>query len=97
MQKTLPAKKYRALRIFATIQRIIGWFIIVVGSLASIGVAFMILSGSRDFGGFRGEAGAILVALGGILLSLWLGLLQLAFAELFYVGIDIEHNTRQRQ
>jgi hypothetical protein len=73
-------KKYGALRIIATLNTVIGWIILVIGSLAAVGVIF---SAGFIFGF------PILMA------SLFIGLILIAAGELIYVIIDIEENTRQ--
>jgi hypothetical protein len=73
-------KKYGALRIIATLNTIIGWAILILGSIAAIGV---IISSSFIFGF------PILMA------SLFIGLILIAAGEIIYVIIDIEENTRQ--
>jgi hypothetical protein len=72
-------KKYGALRIIATLNTVIGWIILVIGSLAAVGVIF---SAGFIFGF------PILMA------SLFIGLILIAAGELIYVIIDIEENTR---
>lgn len=73
-------KKYGALRIIATLNTLIGWIVLVVGSIAGIGV---MISAQFIFGF------PILMA------SLFFGLILIAAGELIYVIIDIEENTRQ--
>ena len=73
-------KKYGALRIIATLNTVIGWIILVIGSLAAVGVIF---SAGFIFGF------PILMA------SLFIGLILIAAGELIYVIIDIVENTRQ--
>ncbi len=73
-------KKYGALRIIATLNTVIGWIILVIGSLAAVGVIF--------------SAGFIF-GFPMLLASLFIGLIAIAAGELIYVIIDIEENTRQ--
>jgi hypothetical protein len=73
-------KKYGALRIYATLSIVIGWIILVIGSLASVGIIF--------------SAGFIF-GFPSLLASLFIGLILIAAGELIYVIIDIEENTRQ--
>ncbi len=77
-------KKYKFLRTAATIYKVIAWIVLVVGVIGSI------VAGACTGGG----SGA-LVAILGIIYSVvaWVGLL--AFAELFYLFIDVEQNTRE--
>jgi hypothetical protein len=73
-------KKYGALRIIATLNTVIGWVILVLGSMASIGI---IISAGFIFGF------PVLMA------SLFTGLILIAAGELIHVIINIEENTRQ--
>ena len=92
-------RKYGALRTVAIIYRILGWVICVGGSVASIIAGLMAAAGMSEFEDFTpwAGAGAAVTIVAGILLSLLLGLGPLAFADLCYVQMDIEENTRQRQ
>jgi hypothetical protein len=73
-------QKYGALRICATLNKLIGWIILVVGLLAAI----KIISTSGFTFGFP-----ILI------ISIFIGLILIATGELIYVIIDIEANTRK--
>ena len=73
-------QKYGALRICATLNKLIGWIILVVGSFAAI----TIISTSGFTFGFP-----ILI------ISIFIGLILIATGELIYVIIDIEANTRK--
>jgi hypothetical protein len=73
-------QKYGALRICATLNTLIGWIILVVGSLAAI----KIISTSGFNFGFPI-----------FIISLFIGLILIATGELIYVIIDIEENTRK--
>jgi len=101
--------RYRALRIVATIYRVIGWIIIVVGVLSSCGLAaFTItapgwfLSGPMGYGyvpGARmsaaGVIGAIITLIMGLIMTALYGITVLAIAEGIEVFLDIEENTRE--
>lgn len=94
-------RKYGALRAVATIYRIIGWVILIGGSLLSIAAGALMTVGltfTEEYLPQIGvaEAGAAAIAIGGIILSVLFGLLALAFADLCSVLMDIEANTRQQ-
>ncbi|OGN91458.1 MAG: hypothetical protein A2Z70_04695 [Chloroflexi bacterium RBG_13_48_17] len=98
--KVVPARKFGVLRAIATIYRIIGWVVMVGGTLFSIGLAVIAVQGA---GGFSevvpwvaglGTAG---IAATGIIVSILLGLFLIAFADLCYVLIEIESNTRSKE
>jgi hypothetical protein len=97
-----PSRRYRTLRAVAIIYGIIGWVICLGGSLLSIAAAVMAAQGVTfleglvpEVGGTMG-VGAVVVAVGGIVVSVLVGLFLLAFAELCNVAIDIEQNTRSQ-
>lgn len=73
-------KRYKALEAIALINILVGWTILIVGALLSIG-----LIGSAGF-----AAGSSLL-IGSILA----GLLLIASGQIIYVIIDIEENTRK--
>lgn len=98
--------RYRALRIVATVYRVIGWIVIVVGVLASCGFAALTLTGTAFIGpygmGPRGGgqfAEGVIVGLftlvGGLIMTALSGITLLAIAEGIYVFLDIEENTRE--
>ncbi len=93
-------KRYTALRVVATIYRILGWIIVVVGIIGSI--AFGVLAGmgveeyGEELGLGLGIGTTVAIIVGGVIGSLLSGLGLLALADLFYVHIDIEENTRRR-
>jgi hypothetical protein len=91
-------RKYGTLNLAAIIFQIIGWIVLVLGSLASIVMIIFVLMG----GGFQLmiPEGASIVGTGAIILaiiclfaSLLYGLIFLAFAELFYTVVEIARNT----
>jgi predicted RNA-binding Zn-ribbon protein involved in translation (DUF1610 family)/uncharacterized integral membrane protein len=99
--KAKVARKYGALRALATVCRIIGWLILVGGSLISIAAAVLIAAGTTLVEQQLPQIstwgmGALATAIGGIILSVLYGLLALAFADLCWVLMDIEANTRQQ-
>ena len=82
--------KYRFLHIAATIFKAIGWILLVVGVIGSIVMSVVMGTQLPAFGGF----GAIYAILG-IVYSVigWVSLL--AFAQILYLLIDLEQNTRE--
>jgi len=99
--------RYRALHIVATIYRVIGWIIIVVGVLSScVFAAFAVtaprwLQGAMGYGYFPragitgGVIGAIIGLVMGLIMTALYGITLLAIAEGIEVFLDIEENTRE--
>jgi len=97
--------RYRALRIVATIYRVLGWIVIVVGVLSSCG--FTALFTTTTVTGFPmgygpraemmvgGVIGAIITLVMGLIMTALSGITLLAIAEGIYVFLDIEENTRE--
>jgi hypothetical protein len=98
-------KRFRALRIIATILKIIAWIVLVVGVLAAIfvfisGVAAGGLANSSYLGNspafalgtlFTGVLGGFVV----LLAVLFYFLVLYAMSEAIYLGLAIEENTRE--
>ena len=91
-------RKYGTLSLAAIVFQIIGWIVLVLGSLASFVMIIFVLMG----GGFQlmipdGASivgtGAIILAIICLFASLLYGLIFLAFAELFYAVVEIARNT----
>ena len=80
MENKFEETKYGALRIVATINKILGWLIIIGGALT----AFYRFNYAYD------ETMALAI----FAISLLVGLLSIAAGEIFYVFMDIEQNTR---
>jgi len=80
MENKFEETKYGALRIVATINKILGWLIIIGGA----STAFYRFNYSNDE----------IMALAIFATSLLVGLLSIAAGEIFYVFMDIEQNTR---
>ena len=82
--------KYRFLRIAATIFKVFGWIVLVVGIIGSIAMGATIGTQVPEFGAF-----GPLYAIFGIVYSVigWVSLL--AFAQILYLLIDLEQNTRE--
>ncbi|MGA7678391.1 MAG: hypothetical protein WCA51_08505 [Dehalococcoidia bacterium] len=99
-REAVPARKYGALRAVATVYRIIGWVVMVGGTLFSIALAVIAVQGAGEFSKFipwgvgMGTAG---IAAAGVVVSILFGLFLVAFADLCYVLIAIESNTRSKE
>jgi len=99
-REAVTARKYGALRAAATVYRIIGWVVMVGGTLFSIALAVIAVQGAGEFSEFIpwgvgvGTAG---IAAAGVVVSILFGLFLIAFADLCYVLIDIESNTRSKE
>jgi len=98
VKETVPSGKYGALRAVATVYRIIGWVVMIGGSLFSIALAVLALGGTgalTDFMPLSAGLGTVGIAVVGLIASILSGLFLVAFADLCYLLIDIEKNTRQ--
>jgi hypothetical protein len=92
--------KYGVLRAVATIYRIIGWVVMIGGSLFSIALAVLAFSGSgtlSDIVPLSAGMGTVGIAIVGLIASILSGLFLVAFADVCYVLIDIERNTRSKE
>jgi hypothetical protein len=92
-------KKYRALRIVATIWKVLAWVVLVVSVLGGCGtLAFGVLGGaaarSTNFGLGGGLIGGLVAALVAIFLGVLYFVSLYAFAELVDVMLALEENTR---
>ena len=99
--------RYRALRTIATIFRILGWIILVLGIVGACGgSALTVLSGSTMMGmggvGGGSDTGFILSLIMAIVVFVFTvifvglyALLLIAGSEAIYVFLDIEENTRE--
>jgi uncharacterized membrane protein len=88
-------EKYPFLRFAASVLRVVGWIVLVVGVIASIVIG--ILMGSAANGGIGGLAGGItgfFIAVAGVIFSFLAWVLLLATRELFYLLMNVEENTR---
>jgi hypothetical protein len=97
VKETVPAGKYGALRAVATVYRIIGWVVMVGGSLFSIALAVLALGSTgalTDIIPLSAGMGTVVIAVAGLIGSILSGLFLVAFADVCYVLIDIEKNTR---
>jgi len=76
-------QKYPFLRFATTVLRVVGWIVLIVGVIGSIG-----------FGIYTKGAVGVLAAIGGVIFSFLTWLFLLATRELFYLLIQVEENTR---
>jgi hypothetical protein len=95
--------KYPALNIIAGFYRILAWISIVFTVIVIfVGILSAFVSGTYIGGGFLGFLGDVLGAVFGSIVVVFVygaigfavAVLQLAVAELLYVFMDIEANTR---
>lgn len=95
-----PPRRYAALKATATIYRIIGWVVMIGGSLFSIALAVIAAQGTeglKQFMPWGTGIGMVGIAIVGVIASVLYGLFLLAFADLCYVLMDIEGNTRSKE
>jgi len=88
-----PKEFYGSLRLYSTIAFAVGWLIIGLGLLATIVGVVMAVTDDDLLGLDRPIL--ILASVGALVFVGLIGLGLLAIADLIYVFIDIEHNTRR--
>jgi len=101
-------RRYRALRTIATIFKVVGWMVLVLGILSACGTSGLILVGGAsvpgmmDLGGGAGQGGLVWGFVGAVVMFLVMmvtvglyALILIATAEGIYVFLDIEENTRE--
>jgi hypothetical protein len=96
VKETVPTGKYGALKAAATVYRIIGWVVMIGGSLFSIALAVLALGASgtlTELVPLSAGLGTLGIAIVGLITSVLVGLFLIAFADLCHVLIDIEKNT----
>lgn len=81
-------RKYAALRTVAVIITVIAWIVLIVGVIGSIA------GGALAIGTTWGTY-AVVTIIGGIIASILYFLVLLAFAQLIYLFVDVERNTRE--
>ncbi len=81
-------RKYAALRTVAVIITVIAWIVLIVGVIGSIAGGVMAIG--TTLGSY-----AILTIIVGIVASILYFLVLLAFAQLIYLFVDVERNTRE--
>lgn len=99
IKEATPTVKYGALKAVATVYRIIGWVVMIGGSLFAVALAVMALGATgtlTDFLPLTAGMGTVAIAIAGLIVSILLGLFLIAFADVCYVLIDIEKNTRSK-
>jgi len=99
-REAAPSRKYGSLRAVATIYKIIGWVVIVGGTLFSIALAVMGAQGAGEFSQFIPWVtglGMVGIAVVGVVVSILGGLFLVAFADLCYVLMDIERNVGAKE
>jgi hypothetical protein len=97
--KTTTSLKFGALRAVATVYRIIGWVVMIGGSLFSIALAVMSFGATgalTDFLPLSAGLGTVTIAIVALIASILVGLFLVAFADVCNVLIDIEKNTRSK-
>jgi hypothetical protein len=95
-----PSRKYGALRAVATIYKIVGWVVVVGGTLFSIALAVIGAQGSGEFSDFipwGTSLGMVGIAVVGVVVSILGGLFLVAFADLCHVLMDVERNTGAKE
>lgn len=100
IKEAAPGRKYTALRAVATVYKIIGWVVMVGGTFFSIALAVIGAQGTKALSGlipWASEIGMVGLAIIGVTSSVLYGLFLLAFADLCYVLMDIEQNTRPKE
>jgi len=101
-------KKYKALRLVASVYKVFGYIVLVTTILSSLGVCISGLIGGSAFNLFANRLGetlsrggtasmavvGVLMGLGFLIYGAIIGITLLAAGEAVYVLIDIEENTR---
>jgi hypothetical protein len=99
--------RYRALRTIATIFKVLGWIILILGILSACGTSAMLMLSGSALLGFSGSGGGgdvglvysgILAVVSFIVMIVTVGLYALvliAASEGIHVFLDIEENTRE--
>ncbi|MGB8953100.1 MAG: hypothetical protein WCC06_10610 [Candidatus Aminicenantales bacterium] len=99
--------RYRALRTIATIFKVLGWVILILGILSACGASALMVLGGSTMMGMGGVGGgsdqgliyslimAIVVFVFTVVFVGLYALLLIAGSEGIYVFLDIEANTRE--
>ena len=92
-------KKYKVLRIVATIWKVLAWIVLVVSVLGGCGtLALGVMGGAASRATNFGLGGGLIGGLFAALIAIFLGVLYFvslyAFAELVDVMLALEENTR---
>src|SRR4030042_1184820 len=84
VKETVQSSKYGALKAAATVYRIIGWVVMIGGSLFSIALAVMALGASgtlTELVPLSAGLGTLGIAIVGLITSVLVGLFLIAFAD----------------
>ena len=98
-------KRFRVLRVIGTIYKILGWIILVVGVLTSLGILVaglvggagvtQFMSRNSQLGGLMGSVlGGLIAAVVSFVLTLVYFVFVYGMGELIYLFLAIEENTR---
>jgi hypothetical protein len=96
-------KKFRVLRVVASIWKIVAWLVLVLSVLGGCGAfATALMAGSQvsrssstfGMGMLGGTLGGVVMAIGAILLGVFYFISLYAVAELIDVVLALEENTR---
>ena len=96
----VPIRGYGALKAVATVYRIVGWVVMLGGTIFSVALAVIAAQGMEELVAFipvGAGLGVVGIAIVGVVVSILLGLFLIAFADLCCVLIDIEGNTRSEE
>jgi len=100
-------KKYRALRIIATLWKVLAWILLIVGILSSLGILLVGILGGGGFvfrylgqdpdlvHGAMSTVSGIVAFIGGLIATMVYFLILYAIGELIDLLLAIEENTRQ--
>ncbi len=97
VKEITPSSKYGALRAVATVYRIIGWVVMIGGSLFAIGLGVLAFGATgtlTDFLPVSSGPVTVAIAIISLIASILAGLFLVAFADICYLLIDIEKNSR---
>ena len=98
-------KRFRVLRVIGTIYKILGWIILVVGVLTSLGILLagllggagmtQFMSRNSQLGGLMGGVlGGLIASVVSFVLTLVYFVFVYGMGELIYLFLAIEENTR---
>ncbi len=95
-------KRYKLLRLIATLWKVLAWLVLIVGLLGSVGALLMALVGGMgqtmgQMTGFNvaGPLIGLLMMLSGAIVSIFYFAMLYTFGEVLMVLIQIEENTRR--
>ncbi|MFW6125949.1 MAG: hypothetical protein ACOC58_02470 [Chloroflexota bacterium] len=82
-------RKYGALRTVAIVFTIIAWIVLILGVIGAIAAGVVGIVGDM------GVLPSVGIIIGGIIMAVVYFLFLLAFAQLIYLLVDVERNTRE--